>query len=135
MNNRIPVTHYREQGFSLSELIIVVAIIGILAGIVYPSYSQYMYETRRSDAWVALTAAAAAQERWYSINHSYTDSISNLGGGGSPEGFYTISVEADSSSFILTATALSTAVQATDSGCTQITQDQFGVQAPEECWR
>ncbi|MFK0573911.1 type IV pilin protein [Endozoicomonas sp.] len=135
MKNRMSVVYRRERGFTLSELIIVVAIIGILAGIVYPSYSQYMYETRRSDAWVTLSAAAAAQERWYSINYSYTDAISNLGGNSSPEGYYTISVEADSTSFTLTATALSTAVQASDSGCTAITLDHFGVQSPSQCWK
>ncbi len=124
-----------EKGFSLPELIIVVAIIGILAGIVYPSYSQYMYEVRRSDAWSGLTAAAAAQERWYSINHTYTDSIDNLGGSGSPEGYYSISVEADGSAFTLTATAITTEVQASDSGCTALTLDHFGIQAPESCWK
>ncbi len=124
-----------DKGFSLPELIIVVAIIGILAGIVFPTYSQYMYEVRRSDAWAALTAAAAAQERWYSINHTYTESMDNLGGSGSPEGYYTLSVEADSSSFTLTATAQSNGVQATDSGCTQFTVDHLGVLAPEACWK
>ena len=89
MNVSKPVRNSNDKGFSLPELIIVVAIIGLLAGIVYPTYSQYMYEVRRSDAWAALTAAAAAQERWYSINHTYTDSMDNLGGSGSPEGYYT----------------------------------------------
>lgn len=123
-----------EQGFSLIELIITVAIIGILAGTVYPSYSQYMYEVRRSDALTALTAAAAMQERWYSINHAYKDSVSNLGGSSSPEGYYTISVVADSTSFTLTATAQSSGVQAGDSGCTVLTVDHFGVQSPPSCW-
>ncbi len=135
MNGNELLIENHEQGFSLPELIIVVAIIGILAGIVYPSYSQYMYEVRRSDAWSALTAAAAAQERWYSINHAYTNAVNSLGGSSSPEGYYTISVEANSASFTLTATALNTDVQATDSGCTEITLDHFGIQAPQECWK
>jgi len=122
----------RPEGFSLVELMIVVLIMSILAGIVYPSYNQYLYETRRSDAWAALSAAAAAQERWYSINYSYTDDISNLGGGSSPEGFYTISVVADGASFTLTATAAT--VQAADSGCTALTLDQFAIQSPVACW-
>ena len=125
----------KTEGFSLVELMIVVLIIGILAGIVYPSYSQYLYETRRSDAWAALSAAAAAQERWYSINYSYTDNISNLGGSNSPEGFYTISVGADGTSFILTATAVDSGVQAGDSGCTVLTLDQFAIQSPAACWQ
>ncbi len=123
------------MGFSLVELMIVVLIIGILAGIVYPSYSQYLYETRRSDAWAALSAAAAAQERWYSINYSYTDDISNLGGDSSPEGFYTISVVTDGTSFTVTATAVSSGVQIADSGCTILTLDQFAIQSPAACWQ
>ena len=125
----------KTEGFSLVELMIVVLIIGILAGIVYPSYSQYLYETRRSDAWAALSAAAAAQERWYSINYSYTDDISNLGGSSSPEGFYTISVVADGTSFTLTATAVNSGVQVADSGCTVLTLDQFAIQSPTACWQ
>ncbi|WP_257295272.1 type IV pilin protein [Endozoicomonas sp. YOMI1] len=135
MTTAKPVIKSHEKGFSLPELIIVVAIIGLLAGIVYPTYSQYMYEVRRSDAWAALTAAAAAQERWYSVNHAYTDSMDKLGGSGSPEGYYTLSVEADTSSFTLTAKALGNGVQATDSGCTQFTVDHLGVLAPEACWK
>ncbi len=135
MNGNVPVTKNREQGFSLPELIIVVAIIGILAGIVYPTYSQYMYEVRRSDAWSALTAAAAAQERWYSINHAYTSTISNLGSNRSPDGYYTISVEADTASYTLTATALTSGVQTSDSGCATITLDHFGIQSPGQCWK
>lgn len=135
MNRYIAIPKAHESGFSLPELVIVVAIIGILAGIVYPSYSQHMHEVRRSDAWAALTAAAAAQERWYSINHNYTDTIDKLGGSSSPEGYYSISVEADGSSFTLTATALANDVQGTDSGCTRLTLNHLGAETPEACWK
>ena len=123
------------KGFSLIELMIAMAIIAILGGIVYPSYSQYLLETRRSDAWAALTAAAAAQERWYSINFSYTDDVTNLGGSNSPEGYYAISVTTDGTSFTLTASALSSDVQAADSGCTAMTLDHFAIQSPAACWK
>ena len=123
------------NGFSLIELMIAIVIIAILAGIVYPSYSQYLYETRRSDAWAALSAAAAAQERWYSINFSYTDDVNNLSGSTSPEGYYTISVVSDGSSFTLTANAVSSGVQAADSACTAMTLDHFAIQSPAACWK
>ncbi|HSW53428.1 MAG TPA: type IV pilin protein [Sulfuricaulis sp.] len=45
---------------------IVVVIVGILAAIAYPSYTQYTTQTRRSDAQIALTRIAAAQEKYYS---------------------------------------------------------------------
>ena len=131
---KITIQWRETKGFSLLELMIVMAIIGILAGIVYPSYSQYLYETRRSDAWAALSATAAAQERWHSVNFSYTDNISNLGGSDSPEGYYTISVVVDGTSYTLTATAVSSDVQAADSGCTVMTLDHFASRGPPACW-
>ena len=113
---------------------IAVVIIGLLSGIAYPIYSQHTREVRRSDAWVALMAAGAAQERWYSINHTYTDSMDNLLGSGSPEGYYTLSTTADNSSFTLTARARNDGAQITDSECTEITLDHLGTQLPAQCW-
>ena len=123
-----------QKGFNLAELVIVIAIIGILASIAYPGYTQYMLETRRSDGWIALNSSAAAQQRWHAINFSYTEELSRLGGASSPEGFYTISVVADASSFTMTATANSSGVQASDTGCTVLTLTEDGSQSPAACW-
>jgi type IV pilus assembly protein PilE len=59
------------SGFSLIELMITVVIIGIITAIAYPSYTGYIKQTRRSDAQIALTQAAAAQERFYSDCNTY----------------------------------------------------------------
>ena len=126
----------REKGFNLTELMVVIAIIGILASVAYPMYSQHMLETRRSDGWIALSAAEAAQLRWYSVNFSYTDDMDNLGGADSPEDFYTISVVTgnNNSTFTLTATAKADGVQASDTGCTVLTLDHLGIRLPDDCW-
>jgi type IV pilus assembly protein PilE len=56
----------RFSGFTLIELMIVVVIIGVIAAIAYPSYSKYTDNSRRAVAMIALTQAAALQEKFYS---------------------------------------------------------------------
>jgi type IV pilus assembly protein PilE len=118
-----------KKGFSLLELMIVVAIIGIIAAIAIPSYQQYIFESRRSDAQIALTTAAAEQERFYTYDNQYTSDIDNLGGATSPEGYYTMSVSATDTTYTLTATAISTSTQFRDTDCRVMTLNHLGVKA------
>jgi type IV pilus assembly protein PilE len=52
---------------------VVVAILGILASIAYPSYLEYVKRARRADAQAALTELAGAMERWFADNNRYED--------------------------------------------------------------
>jgi type IV pilus assembly protein PilE len=63
----------RIKGFTLIELMISVAIVGILAGIAYPSYISHVTKSRRADATVALLGLANAMERRYTETNSYCD--------------------------------------------------------------
>lgn len=74
-----------SRGFTLIELMIVVAIIGILAAIAYPSYQQYTERTRRVDAQGALMGLASAMERHYSTNNSYEGAAAEGADTGAPE--------------------------------------------------
>ncbi len=67
-----------KNGFSLIELIIVVAIIGILTSIVYPSYSDYVRRANRSDAKIILTELAQRQERYFTENLRYAGNFTDL---------------------------------------------------------
>lgn len=60
-----------NRGFTLIELMIVVAIVGIIAAIAYPSYTEYVERARRSDAQGALMGLAAAMERHRASNGNY----------------------------------------------------------------
>jgi len=69
-----------KLGFSLMELLIVLAIIGILAGLAYPRYNQHLTTAHRSYAKVALNDLAARLEQYYTQNNSYAGAtLSGLG--------------------------------------------------------
>lgn len=87
----------RQQcGFTLIELMIVVAVVAILAAIAYPNYQQYQLKAGRSDGHAKLTQLMQMQERLYSQNQTYS---TDLGAGAntavlSDEQRYSITAEA-----------------------------------------
>lgn len=74
------------RAFTLLELMIALAIVGILVSMAYPSYSQYVTRAARSDAHIGIQSMAARMERHYAVRNAYTDMPAVL----SPEGYYTI---------------------------------------------
>ncbi len=135
-----------QAGFTLIELMIAVVVLAILASIAVPSYGRFVQRANRADATAELLRLAAAQERFYIANNTYTASLAappaGLGGGGSSErGYYTIAVtEADVNGFTIQAVPTAGSKQASDAECQTFTINEQGIQtsAPgtvEHCWR
>jgi len=69
----------KSKGFTLIELMIVVAIIGILVAVALPSYRSFVLKSHRTDAINGLLDAASRQARYYTINNTYSADMVTLG--------------------------------------------------------
>ena len=133
----------RVAGFTLIELMIAVAVIAILAAVAVPQYSDYVRQSRRSDAWILLQTAQQAQERFRLTNTAYASDVANLTGAcsGSPCGseHYALSVSgASATGYTLSATPRSGSPQAADSACSSISIAMSGAsvtRSPSTCWK
>ncbi|MFT7558445.1 MAG: type IV pilus assembly protein PilE [Flavobacteriales bacterium] len=129
-----------SHGFTLIELMIVIAILGVLAAYAYTSYINSVQKSRRSDAMDALLNKATLQERWYMASNQYTGDIDDVGGAESQKEYYTITVDntTDCSSvgacFTLTATAID--AQTDDTDCLTMSVNNFGQRTATtaNCW-
>lgn len=80
----------RSRGFTLIELMVVLAVIAIIMAIALPSYNRQVQKSRRSEAKQVLMDYALREEKWRASNANY-GSLANIGGvGTSPSGYYTI---------------------------------------------
>ncbi len=127
----------KTKGFTLIELLIVTAIIGILAGVAYPSYVDFTMRSNRSEGQRELMRLANLQEQLYVDSRAYTADMTKLGLATSPfiteSGNYSIAGVSDGESFTLTATAK--LAQLKDSNCLTMTVTQTGAKTPaSNCW-
>lgn len=131
-----------QQGFTLVEVMIVVAIVAILAAIAYPSYDEYVKRGNRTEGQAFLSDVAARQERHFSQNNEYITAVADiaklgLSDANSPTRIYTISLAAGGGGYTLTANN-----QFNDTRCVTLTLNALGEKSStgsrtdnNDCWR
>lgn len=142
-----PAFNGRQSGLTLIELMLVVAVLTILTAIGYPLYTEQVQKARRTDARNALHQIALAQERFFTVNGAYADTLDKLElpavlqTGGSLEGHYDISISLPDNNlaFLITATPDTDSGQTDDGYCTEFRLDQTGLQdangtETDKCW-
>lgn len=136
------------RGFTLMEVMIVLAILGILASVVLPAYQDSIRKGRRSDAIAALLDAANRQEQHMLDRSTYSEDMEDLGYGAdpalSPEGHYEVDAAACGGGsiavcYVLTASPATGSPQNADAACASLSLDSRGQRtatgtAADTCW-
>jgi type IV pilus assembly protein PilE len=142
----------RAAGFTLIELMIVIIIGAILVAIAIPMYEHEIQESRRTEAKTALLDLAAREQRYFSVQNTFTPGFGDLGyaaAGATPasvtvgSGYYSVTVSVPAAapdpkaatiaapSFSFTATPVTGTSQAGDSACASFTVDSIGYQSAQ----
>lgn len=127
----------RQRGFTLIELMVVVAIVAILASIMIPSYRDHVIKSNRAAAEGFMLQIANAEEQYMLNARTYSNILGSGGLNLTPPDKvgtnYTLNIATTATTYVITATP--TAVQ-NDTRCGTLTLDQSGqkVASSSNCW-
>ena len=124
-----------RKGFTLVELMIVIAIVALLVALAVPSYTHYVRKANRGEAQKLLLNWANNQEIWRAAHTTYADGTAALGVPTHEKYTFTVS-GVTGAAYVLTATAKGNQVGDKDKGssCNVLTLDQSSTKTPAECW-
>lgn len=125
------------KGFTLVELLIVMAIVGIVASVAAPSYQQHITKERRADAHNLLMLNTARLTKCFTLAGSYENGCDLLDT--SKQEYYSLTSELTATTWKLTAIPVSDNVQSNDTECLTIAIDHIGVKSAtgdsaDSCW-
>jgi type IV pilus assembly protein PilE len=144
-----------DTGFTLVELMVVIAVVAILAAIAIPSYQAQVRKGRRTDARSAVLDLASREERYYSASNQYTTDPTLLGYPAGAfnslpvgSGYYTVNVTQPTgvNSFLASSVPVGGSTQVNDTQCQYFSVDNFGRQfssdtgaggtdTSSDCWK
>lgn len=126
----------RNRGFTLIELMIVCAIIGIIAAVAYPSYTRYVVKGNRAAAQAHLIDLAQRQQQFFADSRTYADTVAemNMTTPAEVQRHYTIAItnsDGPPPTFTITATPIAAGAQAGDG---TLSIDSAGAKSPADKW-
>jgi type IV pilus assembly protein PilE len=135
-----------SNGFTLTELLIVIAVVAVLVALAIPSYQSFVMKSRRTEAKELLYTAAQRLQQYYTMFNAYTTNAGSLSvPTTSSNGYYNLTIAAGTTgsintSYTVTATPVGGTSQAGDSACGTYALNSLGTktvsgsQTTPPCW-
>ncbi|MEY4642227.1 MAG: hypothetical protein RLZZ227_2221 [Pseudomonadota bacterium] len=149
LSGSAPYCAFKARGFTMTELLISMAIVGIIAAIALPSYQNATRRSNRTDAQITMARVATLQERYFFQNNSYAANFSDMIAGMSPgdalasdDGNYVVSLTLTGGGTGWSLTANAVGGQVNDLECAALTLTSLGAKTAldadanpsTECW-